>query len=746
MAHDTTYEELGQRVNELDRELGEREKELNCLYGLSRIVEEHGTSLNDILQEIPALLAAAWQYPDITCARVAMGDEEFATDHFRVSSWRQGADIIVDGKKAGRVEIYYLEERPELDEGPFLKEERRLLDAIAERLGKIIERRQLEEETKRQWEQFAAIIDNFADSVYIADPKTYEVLLVNKSLEKALGRNPVGGLCYREFQGRNAPCDFCTNEKILKDRKPYVWEHYNPVLGKDLLLTDQIIRWPDGREVRYEIAIDITGRKQTERELQLTNEVLEKIFSTTHMAIAYMDRDFNFIHVNQAYAAADGRDEDFFTGKNHFDLYPNPENEAIFREVLATGRIHSATAKPFAYPAHPDKGVTYWDWTLHPVKDNTGEIEGVLLCLLDVTNTKETDRELSETKAFLQMTLSSLADAVFVVDPRTRAITACNPAVENIFGYSQEEVIGNNTEFLHVNREMYEEFGRRLFPVLDAEERFHHESQMRRRDGSIFASEHTVTQIVDESGERNYVVSVVRDITERKEAEEALKSLEEQRHYLSTRLLEAQETERRYVAHELHDSIGSSLAGIKMALELKLKAMQKGEGTSETIDLEAIIVRAKEVMEETKRIQKNLRPSVLDNLGLIPAIHSLCRDFEETYPDIGITASLELDEEMPESLKIAIYRICQEALSNIAKHSGAKTASLSLTKRSSNIELVVGDEGHGFDTEKALRAGEMRQGIGLFSMKERCELAGGSFSLVSHIGEGTTVSACWPCL
>jgi len=248
MAHDTTYEELGQRVKELDRELGEREKELNCLYGLSRIVEEHGTSLNDILQEIPALLAAAWQYPDITCARVAMGDEVFATDHFRVSSWRQGADIIVDGKKAGRVEIYYLEERPELDEGPFLKEERRLLDAIAERLGKIIERRHLEEETKRQWEQFAAIIDNFADSVYIADPKTYEVLLVNKSLEKALGRNPVGGLCYREFQGRNAPCDFCTNEKILKDRKPYVWEHYNPVLGKDLLLTDQIIRWPDGEK------------------------------------------------------------------------------------------------------------------------------------------------------------------------------------------------------------------------------------------------------------------------------------------------------------------------------------------------------------------------------------------------------------------------------------------------------------------------------------------------------------------
>jgi len=745
MAQGPTSEELAQRVKELERELGEREKELHCLYGLSKIVEEHETSLDEILQEVPPLLLGCWQYPDITCARIVRGNEEFATANFRTSSWRQAADIVVNGHKAGRVEIYYLEERPELDEGPFFKEERRLLDAIAERLGKIIERKRLEEETIRQWEQFAAIIDNFADSLYIADPQTYEVLLVNKSLEKALGRNPVGGLCYREFQGRNAPCDFCTNDKILKDKKPYVWEHYNPLLRKDLLLTDQIIWWPDGRQVRYEIAIDITKRKQTQRELQLTNEVLEKIFSTTHMAIAYMDRDFNFIRVNQAYAAADGRDEDFFTGKNHFDLYPHAENEAIFRGVVATGQPYEAIAKAFKYPEYPEKGATYWDWSLHPVKDNTGAVEGVLLCLLDVTERKKVEHELSETKTFLEMTLFSLADAVFVVDPKTRTITACNPAVETIFGYSQEEVIGKNSEFLHVNREMYEEFGRQIFPALDAEGVFSTEYQMRRKDGRVFHTENTVSEMVDDSGKRTGVVSVVRDINERKQAEEALRRLEEQRRYLSARLLEAQETERRHVAHELHDSIGSSLAGIKMALELKLKAMQKGKRNSEGIDLETIITRAREVMEETKRIQKNLRPLVLDNLGLIPAIRSLCREFEQTYPDIAITPSFELDEELAEPLRIAIYRICQEALNNIARHSEAKAASLSLTKRSSNIELVISDDGHGFDTEKVLRAGKTDQGIGIFSMKERCELAGGSFSLVSRIGEGTTVSACWPC-
>jgi PAS domain S-box-containing protein len=738
MANSLTYEEL-------ERKLAQREKELNCLYELSRIVEENETSSNEILQEVPSLLSGCWQYPQIACARIIMGDEQVTTHNFRATRWKQAADIIVDGKKAGKVEIYYLEERPELDEGPFLKEERRLLDSIAQRLGWITERKQLEVETKHQWEQFGAIIDNFADSLYIADPKTYEVLLVNKSLEKSLGRNPVGGLCYKEFQGSNAPCDFCTNDKILKDRKPYVWEHRNLLLNKDFLITDQIIKWPDGRDLRFEVAIDVTKRKQMEKELRITNEVLEKIFSTTHMAIAYLDRDFNFIRVNRAYAAAEGQDESFFIGKNHFGLYPHPENEAIFRCVVETGEPFTAIAKDFEYPEHPERGVTHWDWTLHPVKDNTGAVEGLLLCLLDVTERVRAEKTLHETKRLLESTLASLADAVFVVEPSSRRIIACNPALERVFGYSEKEVVGRNTEFLHVNRNMYEKFGRELAHALDTEGIYHTEYKLRRKDGSVFFSENTVTAIVDDSGNRTGLVSFVRDITERKEAEEALKRLEEQRRYLSARLLETQETERRFAANELHDSIGSSLAGIKMALELKLKAMQKGAGTSEAIDLETIIARAKEVIEKTKRIEKNLRPLVLDNLGLIPAIRSLCREFEQTHPDIAITSNLELDEEVSESLRIAIYRICQEALNNIARHSGAKAASLSLTKRSSNIELVVSDEGHGFDTEKALKAGEVHEGIGLFSMKERCELAGGSFSLLSSIGEGTKVSACWPC-
>jgi len=133
---------------------------------------------------------------------------------------------------------------------------------------------------------------------------------------------------------------------------------------------------------------------------------------------------------------------------------------------------------------------------------------------------KQTEETLRETKSVLEKTLDSLAEAVFVVDPSDRKIVGCNAVVKNIFGYSEKEIIGRNTEFLHVNREMYEEFGKMLFPELDANGVFHTEYQMRRKDGSNILTDHTVTEIVGDSGSRTGVVSVVRDITERKRAEE----------------------------------------------------------------------------------------------------------------------------------------------------------------------------------------------------------------------------------
>jgi signal transduction histidine kinase len=127
------------KLQTLGHNLSERVKELNCLYGISRLFEHDNISADEILREAVSLIPPAWQYPGITCARIKLEDREFKTANFCETAWRQAQNITVNGKQFGIIEIFYLEEEPEYDEGPFLKEERNLLQVVAERLGHIVE-------------------------------------------------------------------------------------------------------------------------------------------------------------------------------------------------------------------------------------------------------------------------------------------------------------------------------------------------------------------------------------------------------------------------------------------------------------------------------------------------------------------------------------------------------------------------------------------------------------------------------
>lgn len=152
---------------------------------------------------------------------------------------------------------------------------------------------------------------------------------------------------------------------------------------------------------------DITDRKQAEAKLLESNEQLEKIFSTTHFQIALMDKDFNFIRVNPTYVKTTGYSEEFLLGKNHFDLFPGKENELIFREVIRTGKPYTAIAKAFTFPDQPERGTTYWDWTLHPFKDSSGQVEGVLLALIEVTGKKRAEDALLLEQLKLELLLKN---------------------------------------------------------------------------------------------------------------------------------------------------------------------------------------------------------------------------------------------------------------------------------------------------------------------------------------------------
>jgi len=131
----------------------------------------------------------------------------------------------------------------------------------------ISEKSRAEAEIAFERAQMLSLVENLSEIVYVSDPLTYEVLFANRALREKFNADPVGSYCYDVLQGLDAPCQFCTNEKILKNRgEVFKWEHYNPVLKKDLLVEDRIIKWPDGRDVRFEVAIDITDRKNFERQ------------------------------------------------------------------------------------------------------------------------------------------------------------------------------------------------------------------------------------------------------------------------------------------------------------------------------------------------------------------------------------------------------------------------------------------------------------------------------------------------
>jgi PAS domain S-box-containing protein len=226
--------------------------------------------------------------------------------------------------------------------------------------------------------------------------------------------------------------------------------------------------------------------------------------------------------------------------------------------------------------------------------------------------------------------------------------------------------------------------------------------------------------------------------------EEELRDSENRLRLLSSRLLEVQEQERKRVAHELHDGIGQTLTAVKFKVEDTLQQMAKSKSRSRGA-LETIVPVIQQAVEEVRRIQMDLRPSLLDDIGILATIGWFTREFQKVYTSIQIGKAIDIQEkEVPDSLKVVIFRVTQEGLNNVAKHSKADHASLSLRKSNKRLELVIADNGQGFEVDGVQSVESPEKGFGLSSMRERTELSGGSFSIESTIGVGTTIRASWP--
>ena len=312
-----------------------------------------------------------------------------------------------------------------------------------------------------------------------------------------------------------------------------------------------------------------------------------------------------------------------------------------------------------------------------------------------------------------------------------------------IFGYDKDEMIGMDTlELIHPeDKHWAKSILEKRIKGKDAPDEY--EIRGIKKDGGVI---HLLrkNKLIDFE-RKTAILCDTADITERKIAEKILQRSEKELRVLSSKLLSAEEVERKRIAHDIHDSIGQILSAIKFCVEnVLINFPETGYGASKK-SLQNLIPLTQQAIEEVRRIIMDLRPSILDDLGIIATISWCCREFEATYPQIDVKKELAVKEEMiPLRVKTTIYRVLQEGMNNVAKHSNSQFVYISLKRKGEEIELRIEDDGQGFNVANVLDGKVGRRGVGLASMKERTELAGGVYLLHSIEGGGTTVSASWP--
>jgi two-component system sensor histidine kinase UhpB len=261
-----------------------------------------------------------------------------------------------------------------------------------------------------------------------------------------------------------------------------------------------------------------------------------------------------------------------------------------------------------------------------------------------------------------------------------------------------------------------------------------------RPDGSCITVLVNIAPLRNGDGELIGAMNCFHDITERKEAEEKLERSTQLLRILSHRLFQIQEEERRHLARELHDEIGQTLTAAKINTEMLRAAVPPDLG-ARLNENAAILDR---LLQQTRRISLDLRPPLLDDLGLVPALRWYVNQQAERAGLEAKFAAAPLADDVPPHIQIVCFRLAQEAITNVVRHAQARTLTVELTRADVPLRLLVRDDGNGFDVTAAEARAEQGASLGLLGMKERAALAGGSARIVSSPGEGATVEILLP--
>jgi PAS domain S-box-containing protein len=373
--------------------------------------------------------------------------------------------------------------------------------------------------------------------------------------------------------------------------------------------------------------------------------------------------------------------------------------------------------------------------SLSPLKTAAGQ-SLVMATIYDISRRKQAETALQESEVRMRAIVETAVDGIITIDEHG-IVESCNPAAERLFGYAKAEMVGRNVSMLmpSPDRERHDSY---LANYQRTGERkiigIGREVVGLRKDGSSFPMDLAVAEM--QLGERRMFTGMVRDISERKQTEEALRQSQNELRQLAAHQEKLKEEERKRIAQEIHDELGGLLTSIKAYVSVANDRAVNAGARPDQLLLEAAAL-ADSAISAVRKVITDLRPSVLDQLGIWAALEWYASQIEERS---GIVCQCTIGDAVqaidigPERSTM-LFRVVQEALTNVVRHSGASSAAVSVISNGRALSVRVQDNGKGINTERLLN----RESWGILGMYERTRHFGGELKISGTPGQGTAV-------
>ena len=469
---------------------------------------------------------------------------------------------------------------------------------------------------------------------------------------------------------------------------------------------------------------EIESRKRFETELKNSEERYRAMFHSNQAVKLLIDADTGaIVEANEAACEFYGYTMEEIHELNIADINAlSPDH--LRQEMEAAACLDK---RHFNFK-HRKKNGRFYDVEVHtsPIRHKGRTL--LFSIIQDVTKRTEAEIALKESEHRYRALFNNAADAIVVHDMRGKILDVNKVACER-FGMTRKELRGINLASFYLPE--FNKKASRIRKTLREHGSIYFEGIQKLPDGKMLPIE-VNAKVIPYRG-RLAVMSVSRDLSERKKNEAMLKQM-------TSRLISVQEEERKRIGRELHDQLCQNLTAVKVLLESQIRRVPEGFDDVLCSNLKKTVMVLQDSVAEIRRIIMNLRPTVLDDMGLPAAINWLCNEMEKLHPHISVLACISVqDQDCSEEVKTVLFRTIQEALNNAGKHSFADSVRIECTKLDEEIRLVVRDNGIGFSQENV-----SAQGLGLHGMRERIEPLGGSIRVESARGEGTSIHVTIP--